>query len=90
MVTAARRLAGDRWVEIPATWATDPRLDRERGESSTVRSFIPFLSSDELSSWVLREDFPDDLAHRLAFRDRVATTLGPSLRPGGGGAATPD
>jgi Uma2 family endonuclease len=37
MATVTKRLSGDQWVQIPATWAAYLRLDHARGESANPR-----------------------------------------------------
>ncbi|MGE3819883.1 MAG: Uma2 family endonuclease [Isosphaeraceae bacterium] len=40
---------------------------------------LPFLSSEELATWLFREDFEDEGALRLEFRAWVQETLAPRL-----------
>jgi Uma2 family endonuclease len=63
--------------------------DGGRYEPSPVSALLPFLSSEELGSWVAREDLPDEGALRLAFREWVTATLAPRREAAGGGGAIP-
>jgi Uma2 family endonuclease len=50
---------------------------------SPASALLPFLSSQELSAWLFRRDFPNDARLRHEFRAWVAETLAPRLRAAG-------
>ncbi len=53
---------------------------------SPTSACLPFLTADELTPWVYRDDTPDEAVIRHQFRAWVTGTLGPRHRPQVGGA----
>ena len=53
---------------------------------SPTSACLPFLTSDELTPWVYRQDLPDEIALRGLFRRWVSDVLAPRLAGGAGGA----
>lgn len=54
--------------------------------ASEVSGLLPFVRAEELTGWLLREDFASDMERRKAFRAWVSETLGPrrnaAIKPG--------
>jgi Uma2 family endonuclease len=58
--------------------------DQQYAESASS-ACLPFLTSVELSSWLFRGDYSDDVDLLHTFREWVRNTLAPRREAGGGG-----